>query len=119
MTFLDRVLLEHLEVLEVLARKGRQVLQDNLDCLELQLLQGTLDPLGPLDLLALKVKMETKVAKVIVVKRGPPACLVQWDSQAEKGCKGKRGNRYLEALHSGKSHTDLLYLERPIFPIQT
>jgi len=64
-----RVLLELLEVLEVLARRVNQVLQESLDCLELQLLQGIQDLLGHQDLLALKVKMVTRVTKVIVVKQ--------------------------------------------------
>jgi len=66
---LNRVLLELLEVLEVLARRVNQVLQETLDCLELQLLQGIQDLLGHQDLLALKAKMVTGVTKVIVVNQ--------------------------------------------------
>jgi hypothetical protein len=98
MTFLNRVRLELLEVLEALARRGRLVLQDSLDCQELQLLLETPDQLGPLDLLVLKVKMETRAPRVIVVNQGHLACLVQLDLQAEKVYKGKRENRYFENI---------------------
>jgi hypothetical protein len=64
---LNRVLLELLEVLEVLARKVSKVLLESLDCLERLLQQGTLDLQGHQDLLALKEKMVTRVTKVIVV----------------------------------------------------
>lgn len=98
MIFVNRVRLDLLEVLEVLARRESQELQDSLDFLELQLLLGTLDLLGPLDLLALKVKMETRVPRVIVVNQGSQACLVQPDLQAEKVCRGKRENRYFRSV---------------------
>jgi hypothetical protein len=90
----DRVQLELLEVLGVLVRRESQVLQESLDCLELQLLQETLDLLGPLDLLALKVKMETRVPRVTVVKQVSLAYLAHLDFQEEKVYKGKRENRY-------------------------
>lgn len=101
-----QVQLDLLEVLEVLARRGSQVLQDSLDCLELQLLLGTLVLLGPLDLLALKVKMETRVLRVIVENQGRLACLVQLDLQAEKVYKGKRENRDLRVQRVSLAHED-------------
>jgi hypothetical protein len=94
LTFVDRVQLEPLEVLEVLARRENQVLLESLDCLELQLLQVTLDLLGPLGLLALKVKMETRVPRVIVVNQDCQDYLARLGFQAEKVYKGKRENRY-------------------------
>jgi hypothetical protein len=94
LTFVGRVQLEPLEVLEVLARRENQVLQESLDSLELPLLQVTLDLLGPQGLLALKVKMVTKVLRVIVVNLDCQGYLAQLGFQAEKVYKGKRENRY-------------------------
>lgn len=98
MIFVNRVQLDLLEILEVLARRESQELQGSLDCLELQLLLGTLDLLEPLDLLALKVKTETRVPRVIVVNQGSLVCLVQLDLQAEKVYRGKRENRYFRSV---------------------
>jgi hypothetical protein len=98
LTFVDRVQLELLEVLEVLARRGNQVLQEILEYLERQLLQVTPDLLGPLDLLALKVRMGTRVPRVIVVKQECQGCLAQLGFQAEKVYKEKKGNRYCTNL---------------------
>jgi hypothetical protein len=98
MAFLNRVQVELLEVLEVRGRRGRRVLQDSPDCLELLLLQETLDQLGHLDLLALKVKMETRAPRVIVVNQGPLACLVLLGLLAEKVYREKRENRYLRNI---------------------
>ena len=95
---LNRVLLEHLEALEVLARRVNQVLQESLDCLELQLLQGIQDLLDHQDLLALKVKMVTRVTKVIVVKQDFLDSLAQLDFLAEKVYKAKREIRSVETF---------------------
>lgn len=94
---LNRVLLELLEVLEVLARRVSKVLQESLDCLELQLLQGIQDLPGHQDLLALKVKTVTRVTKVIVVNQDFLDSLAQLDFLAEKVCKAKREIRSVEA----------------------
>lgn len=98
MTFVGRVQLEPLEVLEILVRRENRALQESLDCLELQLLQVTLDLLGPLGLLVLKVKMETEVLKVIVVKQVYQVCLALVGFQEEKVYRGKRENRYCTIL---------------------
>ena len=98
MTLLNRVLLELLEVLEVLARRVSQVFQDNLDCLELQLLQGIQDLLGHQGLLALKVKMGKRVTKVIVVNQDFLDSLAQLDFLAEKVYKVKKENRSVEVF---------------------
>lgn len=99
-----RVLLEHLEVLEVLARRVNQVLQESLDCLELQLLQGIQDLLGHQDLLALKVKMVTRVTKVIVVNQDFLDSLAQLDFLAEKVYKAQREIRALQVRRGSLAH---------------
>lgn len=103
MTHLNRVLLELLEVLEILAKRESQVLQESLDYLELQLLQGILDPLGHQDLLVLKVKMVKRVTKVIVVNQDFLDSLAQQDFLAEKVCKAKRENKYVGVFYNSMS----------------
>jgi hypothetical protein len=103
LTFLNRVLLELLEVLEVLAKRVSQVLQESLDCLELQLLLGILDLLGHQDHLALKVKMVKRATKVNVANQDFLDSLAQLDFLAEKVYKVKRENRYVEIFYNSMS----------------